>query len=411
MKKTYNVKTLLCAGVLLALAVTWCNLAQAQSCTATWTGNANDGVWTNPKNWDPQKVPGAKSDVCIPAYASAGAVTPVSVHSLQIGTYGEILIQSKNSSTSFSVATSLTNEGYIQLYGVALSAASIDNSTGGQIACWNTNSSITSPAFSNDSADSSGGFLYVGAGVTVKLADNPVQLQNGNLSGGVWEVDDTGLLIIPSDISQLTTVPGAPSGSNVVTITGRGLIQDTSGKNAFTPLTSVGAGVILDLNQSAPLVLNQSLTSAGSISTGPGPLTINGTLTLQTGASMGLSGGSLSATSVLVESGAALGGSGTVASSITNQGLVDPMGTLTVTGSYSQAASAALTEYFYSTLNVNANASLSGALNVLFSPKHPPASGAKYTALTAGSLSGSFTSHTAVFTLTQGANNIVVTKQ
>ena len=411
MKKTYNVKTLLCAGVLLALAVTWCNLAYAQSCTATWTGNANDGVWTNPKNWDPQKVPGAKSDVCIPAYASAGAVTPVSVHSLQIGTYGEILIQSKNSSKSFSVATSLTNEGYIQLYGVALSAASIDNSTGGQIACWNTNSSITSPAFSNDSADSSGGFLYVGAGVTVKLADNPVQLQNGNLSGGVWEVDDTGLLIIPSDISQLTTVPGAPSGSNVVTITGRGLIQDTSGKNAFTPLTSVGAGVILDLNQSAPLVLNQSLTSAGSISTGPGPLTINGTLTLQTGASMGLSGGSLSATSVLVESGAALGGSGTVASSITNQGLVDPMGTLTVTGSYSQAASAALTEYFYSTLNVNANASLSGALNVLFSPKHPPASGAKYTALTAGSLSGSFTSHTAGFTLTQGANNIVVTKQ
>ena len=126
---------------------------------------------------------------------------------------------------------------------------------------------------------------------------------------------------------------------------------------------------------------------------------------------MGLSGGSLSATSVLVESGAALGGSGTVASSITNQGLVDPMGTLTVTGSYSQAASAALTEYFYSTLNVNANASLSGALNVLFSPKHPPASGAKYTALTAGSLSGSFTSHTAGFTLMQGANNIVVTKQ
>ena len=409
--KTHKTKRFLIAGLLLAVAVTGGNLAQAQTCTATWTGNANDGLWSNPANWDPQKVPGANSDACIPAYASAGAITPVSVHSLQIGLYGELLIQSKNSSKTFSVATSLTNEGYIQLYGVALSAASIDNMPGGQIACWNVNSSITSPAFSNDTADSNGGYLYVGAGVTVRLAYNPVQLQNGTLSGGVWMVDDTGLLIIPSDISQLTTVPGAPSGSNVVQINGRGLIQDTSGKNAFTPLTSVGSGVILELNQSAPLVLNQNLTSAGSIGIGPGSLTINGTLTLRSGAGMGLASASLSATSVLVESGAALGGSGSVASSITNQGLVDPMGTLTVTGDYSQAADAALTEYFYSSLNVNSNATLSGALNVLFSPKHPPASGAKYTALTAGSLSGSFTSHTAGFTLTQGANNIVVTKQ
>ena len=408
MKPQLKVMSLVVGALFLAFCP---GQASSQTCTATWTGNSNDGLWSNPSNWDPQKVPGAKSDVCIPAFAFAEAVTPVSVHSLQIGQYGELIIQSKNSSMNFSVATSLTNEGYIQLYGVALSAASIDNSTGGQIACWNTNSSITSPAFSNESADSSGGFLYVGAGVTVKLAYNPVQLQNGILRAGVWEVDDTGLLIIPSDISQLTTVPGAPSGSNVVTITGRGEIQDTSGKNAFTPLTSVGAGVILDLNQSAPLTLNQNLTSAGSIGIGPGPLTINGALTLQAGANFGLSAASLSTTSVLVQSGASLGGSGTVASSITNQGTVDPMGTLTVTGSYSQGAGGALTEYFNSTLNVNSNATLPGALNVLFSPKHPPASGAKYTALTAGSLSGSFTSHTAGFTLTQGANNIVVTKQ
>jgi hypothetical protein len=48
---------------------------------------------------------------------------------------------------------------------------------------------------------------------------------------------------------------------------------------------------------------------------------------------------------------------------------------------------------------------------VTVNPKHPPQSGATYTALTFGSLNGSFTSHTAGFTLTTGANNIKVTKQ
>ena len=82
-------------------------------------------------------------------------------------------------------------------------------------------------------------------------------------------------------------------------------------------------------------------------------------------------------------------------------------------GNYSQAAGAALTETFgnYSTLNVKQNATLSGALNVEVNPKHPPASGAQYTALTAGSLSGSFTSHAAGFTLTTSANGVLVTKQ
>ena len=49
---------------------------------------------------------------------------------------------------------------------------------------------------------------------------------------------------------------------------------------------------------------------------------------------------------------------------------------------YSQTASAALTEQFGSTTNVNSNATLSGALNVTVNPKHPPKSSATYTALT-----------------------------
>jgi hypothetical protein len=82
-----------------------------------------------------------------------------------------------------------------------------------------------------------------------------------------------------------------------------------------------------------------------------------------------------------------------------------------VTGNYTQTGSGALTEQFGSTLHVNSNATLSGALNVTVNPKHPPKSGATYTALTAGSINGSFTSHTAGFTLATSANSIQVTKQ
>ena len=84
---------------------------------------------------------------------------------------------------------------------------------------------------------------------------------------------------------------------------------------------------------------------------------------------------------------------------------------LTVTGNYTQTGAAALTEQFGSPLHVNLNATLSGALNVTINPKHPPQTGAKYTALTFSSLSGEFTSVTQGFKLTTTANSIQVTKQ
>jgi hypothetical protein len=96
---------------------------------------------------------------------------------------------------------------------------------------------------------------------------------------------------------------------------------------------------------------------------------------------------------------------------VTNNGNVQPSWVLSVTGNYTQTSSGALTELFGSTLHVNSNATLSAALNVTVNPKHPPASGASYTALTASSINGSFTTHTAGFTLTTSANSIQMTKQ
>jgi len=415
MKTTHNVNTLLGIGALLAVAATGGNLAQAQTCSTTWTGNAGDGLWTTAGNWSPRKVPGSASDVCIPTLTQADATPPISIHSLQISEGGLLIIESGKAGASFSVATSLNNQGGIELYGAAVSAGSIvmtDPANFGSINAYSSsspvNSSITSPAFLNTT-----GTLYVGAGVTLRLTDNPVQLQNGTLNGGNWQVDDTGVLTIPSDISQITTEPGATY-YTTVSISGRGVLQDTSGRSALATLTSVGSHGVLTLDYSAALIVNQDLTSEGIVNLGTGTggsLTVKGTYTQASGSSTSMTSGSLSATSVNVESGSRLQGNGTVASSITNDGTVAPQGPLTVTGNYSQAAGAALTEQFSSTLHVTSSATLSGTLNVTVNPKHPPLRGAQYTALTAGSISGSFTSHTAGYALTTNANTIVVTKQ
>jgi hypothetical protein len=376
---------------------------QAQTCTATWTGNAGNGSWSSAGNWSPRKVPGASSDVCIPTFQQAegagldGSSKSISVHSIQVAEGGAILL----GSGTVSVTTSLINNGLITLYGTTVSAASIENPTPGQFSVYN-NSTITSPAFSNSS-----GTVDVGPGVTLKLTDNPVQLSNGNLSGGFWFVD--GLLSIPGNITELT---GQGTGVDIDTL-GAG-IEDSSGGNALATLTTVGPGASLSVVYSGTLTVNQALTNQGVVdlgSGGGGTLTVNGAYTQASGASTNLSVATLVATSVSVQSGSSLGGNGTVESSVTNNGTVAPQGTLTVTGSYTQSSAAGLNEQFSSTLSVDGSATISGALNITVNPKRPPKSGQMYTALSSGSLNGSFTRVTAGFTATTNGNSIQVTKQ
>src|SRR5260370_13042092 len=112
MKKTHNVKTLLRAGALLAVAVTGGNLAQAQRCSVRWAGKAGNGSWSTAGNWSPRKVPGPTSDVCIPIFTTAngagldGSASSISVHSIQVAEGGGLLF----GSGKVSIATSLTNQ-------------------------------------------------------------------------------------------------------------------------------------------------------------------------------------------------------------------------------------------------------------------------------------------------------------
>lgn len=388
---------LIAAGLGTAAAVPAAAAATAApSCNVSWTGNAGNGSWNTASNWSTHKVPGPASDVCILTLATVSAPPPISVHSIQLGQGASLLF----GSGSVSIAASLTDQGFITLTGTRLSAGSVDVQAPGNLTS-DGNSSVTSPALSNT------GTVTVDTGGTLRLTDNPAQLQNGNLSGGSWNV--SGVLVVPGDITQITAQ------GTVVSLGGIGsAMQDASGNNALAALTSVGSGAALGILEAASLTVVQGLTSHGVVDVGAGgggSLTVSGIYTQAPGATTNMSTGSLSATSVSVQSGSALQGNGTVASSVTDNGTVAPQGGLTVTGSYGQAAGAALTEQFGSALHVSSNATLSGALNVTVNPKHPPQSGASYPAVTFGSLNGAFTSHTAGFTVTTNATSIQVTKQ
>ena len=142
---------------------------------------------------------------------------------------------------------------------------------------------------------------------------------------------------------------------------------------------------------------------------GSGTVSVATSVTIQQ-AYLSLLGTTLSATSVVNQSGTLMG-NGTIEGSLTNDGFLEPNAqSLTVTGNYTQASTGELSEYWGSaaTLNVNLNATLSGYLVVHYSTKIPPNPGSTYTAMTFGSLSGAFTSvspGTAEYT----NNSVVVT--
>ena len=123
-----NTKIFLRTALLLTLAVTWASLAQAQTCSITWTGAAGDGLWGTADNWKPRAVPGPTDDVCVPSNAVNGGpyssgFPSISAHSIQVGQSSSVTF----GSGTVSVATTVTiNNGFLTLLGTTLSATSVD---------------------------------------------------------------------------------------------------------------------------------------------------------------------------------------------------------------------------------------------------------------------------------------------
>lgn len=165
--KTHKARTFLRAVALLAVAVTGDNLAQAQTCTITWTGNAD--YWNNPDNWKPPQVPGPTDDVCIPSGEADGRTTPsISVNSIQVSG-GAVLVFGTG---TVSIATSLTvNQAYLSVLGTTpLRATSVDIPSSTLLGYGTIEASLT-----ND------GFLEPNGGILTVTGDY-TQMPGGQLS-------------------------------------------------------------------------------------------------------------------------------------------------------------------------------------------------------------------------------------
>jgi len=177
--KTHKARTFLRVVAVLAVVVTGGDLAQAQSCNVEWTGNAGTDVWGTAENWSTHKVPGPTSDVCILTAPSTGSVdttgTPsISVHSIQVGRGVGLAF---GSGQTASIATTLTSQGYLTMFGeTTVSATSVDVQSGSLVGSGTIEGSLTNNGYISPQA---GSFTVTG---------NYTQMAGGELSLQYWGV-------------------------------------------------------------------------------------------------------------------------------------------------------------------------------------------------------------------------------
>ena len=367
----------------------------ATSCTDTWVGGASKVLWTVAKNWSTGHVPGPADNVCVTPFIIVTATGPIRIHSLRLGQEATIVFTGTASQPSkVTIASSVANQGNIELDNAALTTPRIDNANGLES---QGTSVVTSPALSN-----SGDVVALSGRLT--LTDSLAQLSNGTLSGGSWDALDNGLLVLPGDVTNLAAGDvGIGQGS---------AIDDPAGHNALTGLTSIGAQGMLNLTAGS-LSLTGGLTSDGSLNVGgydtSALLTVAGTLTQAQGNLGLLNQSTVTAPTVQIGHGAGLSALGTIDGNLVNNGSVAPAYHLNVTGSYVQTAGATLAAGFVQELQVAGKATLAGTLTASEAPAPTP--GTRGTAITFSSLSGGFTSHNPGFNLVTEAHQIDVVAQ
>jgi hypothetical protein len=186
---------------------------------------------------------------------------PIRIHSLQVGEEMTVVFAGTSSQPSHvAIATTLDNLGNVELDNSSLTAPRIDNANG--IESQGT-SVLTSPALqSTGTVDALAGSLT--------LPDSLARLSNGTLTGGSWDADVNGTLVLPGDVTNLV--------SGQVGIGENSVIDDPAGHNALSGLTSVGAQGTLTLADDGRS-LSGGLTSSGTINIGAYPGT-SGTLSV-----------------------------------------------------------------------------------------------------------------------------------
>ena len=227
-----------------ALAAT--GTAAAPSCTVSWVGGGSTTLWTNAQNWSTGQVPGPASDVCMTPFDFVTANVPVRIHSLHVG--GEMTVIFEGTAAHPSqvhIATTLGNAGNVELLNAALSVPQMDNGNGVES---QGTSVLTSPAFHN------GGTVAALAG-RLTLTDSLAQLSNGTLTGGSWDALASGTLVLPGDVTSLT--------SGEISLGAGSAIDDPAHSTALARLGSIGPAATLALAETS-LSLAGSLTANGT---------------------------------------------------------------------------------------------------------------------------------------------------
>ena len=358
-----------------------------------------------------------------------------------------------------SSATSVRNDGTLNL-GANQTIAQLSGASTGIVALDVNTLNITNGGAFAGVIGGSGGLVLTGGSQTLSGANTytggttinagSLQLGNGGTTGAILgNVLDNGNLAV--NHADAVSLPGMISGSGSFAQLGTGTTT-LGNANTYSGGTNIVAGTLIGstssfgsgaITDNAILVINQSTGAVfanpvngtgGFVKTGAGRLNLTGVGSLSgptTVAAGTLSvNGSLVNSAVTVNSGAVLGGNGTVGSvSVLSGGTIAPgnsIGTLTLHGNYVQAAGST----YQVEVNAGSNASDrivasgsatigSGALlNVTQNPAGLYTLGTKYTVLTTGSgVTGRYTltgtTRTAFVQLadTYDANNVYLTAQ
>jgi hypothetical protein len=281
------------------------------------------------------------------------------------------------------------------------------------------------------------GTLTAAAKSTIFINNNFVNLSNGTLTGGTYNV--AGTLEIPGNIttndakivltgkaSQILN-PNSNALAGFVTNASKGSFE-LKGSQSFT-----SAGTFT--NQGAISISKGSIFTVGSGGTylqSEGRTTVNGKLALSTTEERIDESDSESdpaAADIRIAKGSLLGNGGTIAAHVSSSGTVIPAASLTttgklgITGAYTQTAAGALDANIagassgqFNLLTVGGAASLGGTLNIGLLNKFVPAVGDTFEILTARKVTGTFATVNGTkindsehFTVTYNSDNVTLT--
>jgi Calx-beta domain len=345
---------------LAVLAALMAGTSGASGCTATWTGSANDGLWTTADNWSPEVVPGSGADVCV-GLAGSYTITLTgsqSIEQLTLGGAGATPTLDVDNSASLSIgdstAASLTlasgtldNQGAIQVNPDG------DNKTGGTATVAGTASAQAGSAtgtpilLNNVGLDASGtgsgtfqmrgedGSLTgdVGGGYTVE----PL----GEGSSDIGNIGGSAIIAVPSGTTNSGTIdfdtPDANGETSELTIASGTLTNDGTIESSNTAVGVVDGN--LDNASSGSLTASAPLTiglPSGDTCAAAVTFTQDGTVTVNTSDSFDVGGACASTTTL---GGGSISNSGTF--EINPDGDNEASGTSNITASVTATAGSA----------------------------------------------------------------------